>query len=277
MVTAGSSLLAPTASPLCSVLFLAEGRNLFICFRSPSLLFAVLPESSQPLDKRNRTNPSRNLATSHPLPCWNHRPGDRAVPPATAAISEEPALPPAAWPPCTRVCPVPQQGPCPGFCPFPRAAGGPHIPAVRRYAGLCVVRGEPLVLPAAAALVVQPCPPLAGVSDGATGASARGCGKEPAVVLSPCCRHPVLPPLPPSLLPHALALSLPVPGSLPPAAPLSLVQGLCSGSRPLEELPANVSVRCRQLPGEKGLELRRGRSSGSEGRPLFLTARRCIF
>lgn len=54
MVTAGSSLLAPAASPLCLFLLLAEGRNVFICFRSHSLLFAVLPEGSQPLDKNSK-------------------------------------------------------------------------------------------------------------------------------------------------------------------------------------------------------------------------------
>ncbi|XP_035172482.1 SWI/SNF-related matrix-associated actin-dependent regulator of chromatin subfamily D member 3 isoform X6 [Oxyura jamaicensis] len=68
-----SSLLANMVPSLSLFLLLVEGSNLFICFRSDSPLFAVLPENSQPLDKnfkqRNRINPSRNLATSPLLLC----------------------------------------------------------------------------------------------------------------------------------------------------------------------------------------------------------------
>lgn len=68
-----SSLLANMVPFLSLFLLLVEGSNLFICFRSDSPLFAVLPENSQPLDKnfkqRNRINPSRNLATSPLLLC----------------------------------------------------------------------------------------------------------------------------------------------------------------------------------------------------------------
>nr|XP_038031022.1 SWI/SNF-related matrix-associated actin-dependent regulator of chromatin subfamily D member 3 isoform X6 [Anas platyrhynchos] len=68
-----SSLLANMVPFLSLFLLVVEGSNLFICFRSDSPLFAVLPENSQPLDKnfkqRNRINPSRNLATSPLLLC----------------------------------------------------------------------------------------------------------------------------------------------------------------------------------------------------------------
>lgn len=93
------------------------------------------------------------------------------------------------------------------------------------------------------------------------------------------CAVAMLPPrpLPPALLtlflsPCSHTLSFSVPSSLPPAVS-ALSEGDSSQPRMLETLPANVSVCCLPGPWGKGLEMQRRRSSGSKGKPLFLTAR----
>lgn len=92
-----------------------------------------------------------------------------------------------------------------------------------------------------------------------------------------CRRHAAPRPLPPAVLtlflsPCSLTLSLPLPGFLPPAVLLPCPEGLVL-SLMLEMLPVNVSVCCPPGPWGKGLEMQCGRSSGSKGKPLFLTAR----
>lgn len=99
-------------------------------------------------------------------------------------------------------------------------------------------------------------------------------GSKSGVVPSPCC-----PPPPSSRCSHTLSFPS-LSHAVPPCSQLSasccfslLSKGVSSQSRMLEILPVNVSVCCPPGPWGKGLEMQSRRSSGSKGKPLFLTAR----
>lgn len=105
------------------------------------------------------------------------------------------------------------------------------------------------------------------------GGGRPGAWKPSGAVLPPCC-----PPPPSSHCSHTLSFPL-LSRAVPPCSQLPasrcsspVSRGVRSPSRTLEMLPANVSVCCLPAPWGKGLETQRGRSSGSEGKPLFLTA-----
>lgn len=141
------------------------------------------------------------------------------------------------------------------------------------HAGLCVISSERLMSHGSCAVMICLHLSATGVPNGSvTGVPRRpagGSGERAGRRASRAPRGRHAAPAPSS---RALALSLPVPSSLPPAVSLSS-RGVSSQSRRLETLPANVSVCCLPGPRGKGLETQRGRSSGSKGKPLFLTAR----